>query len=101
MQAIVSTIASWIGWLGALLRCYLDTYFFCALFNFVFDVLTGLVTVAAGAISWVPVPSELQSWTWPDPGPIGQVLIESGFVQGMGIVAAAMTIKFLLRLIPL
>lgn len=100
MQAVVATIAGWIGGLIDVVRCYLGSLFFCSLFNLFFDLVGGAVTVVAGAIAWVPIPSEITSWSWPDAGPIAGVLGEVGFAQALGIVASAMSIKFLLRLIP-
>lgn len=59
-----------------------------------------MVTAAVGLIVLVPIPSEISGWSWPDAGPIVGVLGETGFAQATAIVAGAMSIKFLLRLIP-
>lgn len=99
MAAIVSTIASWIGWLGGMVSCYWGLLF-CSLFNLVYDLFDAVLTAAVGLIALVPIPSEVSSWTWPDAGPLVGVLGEVGFAQATAIVAGAMTIKFLLRLIP-
>lgn len=101
MQAIVATIASWVGWLVDWLKCLLGEALWCNLYNLFFDVFTGFVTVVVGAIAWVPVPGELAGFTWPDPGPLGGILLETGVAQAVAILAAAFTTKFLLRLLPL
>lgn len=99
MAGIVATIASWIGWLGGIIECYWGLLI-CALFNLVYDLLNAIVTAAVSLIVLIPIPSEVASWSWPDAGPIVGVLGEVGFAQATGIVASAMSIKFLLRLIP-
>lgn len=101
MAGIVSTIASWLGALIDWLKCWFNSdWLFCGAFNLFFDILSGAVAVVIGALAWVPVPSELQGFTWPDPGPLGGLLLETGIGQATGMLAAAMTTKFLLRLIP-
>lgn len=99
MAGIISTIASWITYLGDLIECYLADLP-CEFFNLGFDLLNSIITAAVGLISLVPIPSEIASWTWPDAGPIAGVLGEVGFAQATAIVAGAMSMKFLLRLIP-
>lgn len=100
MAGIVATVASWVGWVGSIIQCYWGL-FTCALFNLVYDLLNAIVTAAVGLVSLIPIPAEVANWTWPDAGPIAGALGESGFAQATAIVAGAMTIKFLLRLIPL
>lgn len=100
MQAIVSTVASWIGAVISWLGCFFTDFFFCKFFNLFFDVMAGGVAVLVSALAWVPVPSALANFQWPDPGPLGGLLLATGVGQAMGILAAAMTTKFLLRLIP-
>jgi len=99
MAGIVSTIASWIGWLGGIVQCYWGLLF-CMFFNVVFDLMQAIITAAVGLIALVPIPSEVASWSWPDAGPLVGVLGEVGFAQATGIIAGAMSIKFLLRVIP-
>lgn len=99
MAGIVATIASWIGWLGGIIQCYWDLLF-CSLFNLVYDLLNVIITAAVGLIALVPIPADVSGWSWPDAGPIVGVLGEVGFAQATAIVAGAMSIKFLLRLIP-
>lgn len=102
MAGIVATIANWIGGLVEWLKCWFNgDWIFCGLFNLFFDLLSGGVTILVGALAWVPVPVELQGFVWPDPGPLGGLLLETGVAQAVGILAAALTTKFLLRLIPL
>lgn len=101
MAGIVATIASWAAAIRTYLACFFTDAIWCKFFNLFFDILVGGVTVLVGAISWIPVPVELSAFQWPDVGPLGTALIESGFVQAMGILAACMTTKFLLRLLPL
>lgn len=100
MVGIISTIASWFGWLGSVVQCYLGTYFICQFFNLAYDLLDAIVTAAVGLVSLVPIPSSVSSWTWPDAGPLVGVLGEVGFAQATAIVAGAMSVKFLLRVIP-
>lgn len=99
MAGIVATIASWVGWIGGIIECYWGLLT-CALFNLVYDLLNAIVTAAVSLIALIPIPSEVASWSWPDAGPIVGVLGEVGFAQATAIVAGAMSIKFLLRLIP-
>lgn len=99
MGAIVSTIASFVGWLGDLVICYWGLLF-CSLFNLVYDLFEAVLVAAVSLIALVPIPSEVANWSWPDAGPLVGVLGEVGFAQATAIVAGAMTIKFLLRLIP-
>lgn len=99
MAAIVNVIAAWIGWLGGVVQCYWGLLT-CVLFNLVFDLFAAVIGAAIALISLVPIPSEIASWTWPDAGPIAGVLGEVGFAQATAIVAGAMSMKFLLRLIP-
>lgn len=100
MAGIVATIASWASALRTYLACFFTDAIFCKLFNLFFDILGGGVTVLVGALSWVPIPAEVSGWSWPDAGPIVGVLGEVGFAQALSILAGAMSIKFLLRLIP-
>ena len=99
MAAIVATIASWIGWLGSIFQCYWGLLM-CSLFNLVFDLLSAILLAAVSMVALVPIPSDVANWSWPDAGPLVGVLGETGFAQGTAIVAGAMSIKFLLRLIP-
>lgn len=99
MAAIVSIIASWIGWLGGMVSCYWGLLF-CSLFNLVYDLFEAVLVAVIGLIALVPIPSDVASWSWPNAGPLVGVLGEVGFAQATAIVAGAMTIKFLLRLIP-
>lgn len=99
MAGIVATIANWIRWLGEIIQCYWGLVF-CSLFNLVYDLLNAIVTAAVGLIALVPIPADVSGWSWPDAGPIVGVLGEVGFAQATAIVAGAMSIKFLLRLIP-
>lgn len=99
MAGIISTIASWVTWIGDLLKCYWGLLT-CVLFNLVYDLVDAIVTAAVGLIALVPIPAEVSGWSWPDAGPIVGVLGEVGFAQATAIVAGAMSIKFLLRLIP-
>lgn len=99
MAGIVATIASWIGWLGGIIQCYWELLI-CTLFNLAYDLLNAIVTAAVGLMALVPIPSEVSAWSWPDAGPIVGVLGEVGFAQAISILAGAMSIKFLLRLIP-
>jgi hypothetical protein len=101
LQAIVNTIASWVGSVVNWLKCLLSESLWCNLYNLFFDIFKGAVTMVVGAITWVPVPGELSGFTWPDPGPLGGILLETGVAQAVAILAAAFTTKFLLRLIPL
>lgn len=99
MAGIIATIANWIGWLGNIVQCYWGLVW-CKLFNLAYDLLNAMVTAAVGLVSLIPIPSEVSSWSWPDAGPLVGVLGEVGFAQATAIVAGAMSVKFLLRLIP-
>ena len=99
MAAIVSTISSWIGWLGGIIQCYWGLLM-CSLFNLVFDLFHVILTAVIGLVALVPIPSSVSAWSWPDAGPLVGVLGEVGFAQATTIVAGAMSIKFLLRVIP-
>lgn len=99
MAAIVSTIASWIGWLGGMISCYWGLLF-CSLFNLAYDLFDAVLVAAIGLIALVPIPPDVANWTWPDAGPLVGVLGEAGFAQATAIIAGAMSIKFLLRVIP-
>lgn len=101
MSSIVSTIASWFSGLFDWIGCFFTDFIWCATFNLFFDLLMGLVGVVIGALAWVPVPAALESFVWPDAGPLAGVLFETGFGQATAILAACFTLKFMLRLIPL
>ena len=73
---------------------------FCSLFNLVYDLFDAVLVAAIGLVALVPIPSEVANWTWPDAGPLVGVLGEVGFAQATAILAGAMSIKFLLRVIP-
>ena len=95
----LSWIAGWLGNIVSTLDCIWGKVV-CSFFNLFFDLLDGLVTVLITAIAWVPIPSALSSFTWPDAGPLGGILIECGMVQAMSILAAAFSVRFLKGLIP-
>ncbi len=99
MAALVFVIVAWVKWLFAGLTCWWGLWE-CKLFNLGYDFLNALVSAAIAVASLVPVPSEVANWSWPDAGPLVGVLGEVGFAQATAIVAGAMTIKFMLRLIP-
>lgn len=102
MAAIVGTIAAWLGAVIEWMKCWFNgDWIFCSLFNLFFDVVLGFVAVVVGALAWVPVPSALDTFIWPDAGPLAGVLFETGFGQATAILAASFTLKFILRLIPL
>lgn len=99
MAAIIGIIASWIGWLGQIVQCYWGLLT-CVLFNLVYDVIAAIGGAAIGFVSLVPIPPNVADWSWPDAGPLVGVLGETGFAQATAILAGAMSVKFLLRLIP-
>lgn len=101
MAAIVATIASWFAALFDWIACFFTDFIWCASFNLFFDLLLGLVAIVVGALAWVPIPAALDTFVWPDAGPLAGVLFETGFGQATAILAACFTLKFLLRLIPL
>lgn len=99
MVGLIASLGNWVGWIGGIIQCYWSLLM-CSLFNLAFDVLSAVLMAAVGLVSLVSIPSEVASWSWPDAGPIVGVLGEVGFAQATAIVAGAMSIKFLLRLIP-
>lgn len=101
MAAIVATIASWFAALFDWIACFFTDFIWCASFNLFFDLLLGLVGIVVGALAWVPIPAAIDTFVWPDAGPLAGVLFETGFGQATAILAACFTLKFLLRLIPL
>jgi hypothetical protein len=101
MAAIVATIASWFAGLFDWIACFFTDFIWCASFNLFFDLLLGLVGLVVGALAWVPIPAAIDTFVWPDAGPLAGVLFETGFGQATAILAACFTLKFLLRLIPL
>lgn len=102
MASLIWTVASWFGALVDWLKCWFNgDWIFCNLFKLFFDLVTGGVAVVAGALAWVPIPAALDTFEWPDAGPLAGVLFEVGFGQATAILAASFTLKFILRLIPL
>lgn len=101
MAAIVATIASWFSGLFSWIACIFTDFIWCAFFNLFFDLLLGLVGIVVAALAWVPIPAAIETFVWPDAGPLAGVLFETGFGQATAILAGCFTLKFLLRLIPL
>lgn len=99
MAGIIATISGWVGGLYDWFACIFTTlpcFFYNMFYSFLWDVIQmGLI-----ALAWIPIPSAVATWSWPNAGPLVGVLGEVGFAQATAIVAGAMTIKFLLRLIP-
>lgn len=87
------------GWLSGWFSCFFDTLT-CFSYNFLMGLLGDFVAALIATLSLIPLPSALANFSWPDAGPLGAALGETGFVQGLSILAAAMTVKTALRLIP-
>jgi hypothetical protein len=100
MSALIQTIASWFSGLFDWIGCFFTDFIWCATFNLFFDLVLGGVGMSAAALAWVPIPAAIESFVWPDAGPLAGVLFETGFGQATAILAAAFTLKFLLRLVP-
>lgn len=101
MAALIQTIAAFFEGLFDWVSCFFTDFIWCATFNLFFDLLLGLVGIVVAALAWVPIPAAIETFVWPDAGPLAGVLFETGFGQATAILAACFTLKFLLRLIPL
>ena len=73
----------------------------CGLSDWLMSALEEIMTVALSALSALPIPDALANFQWPDAGPLGAVLIDTGVPVALSILAGAFTLRFLKGLIPL
>ena len=64
-------------------------------------VVTDIITALLAVLAVIPLPDVLTNFQWPALGGMGPAMAMSGLPQGMALIIAGMTVRFIKGLIPL